>query len=206
MNEDLIIGLFEAAKEFSQNSTCNVRQTAAILILPDNTIYMGANGIAEDSCKSKGKDYCQRDNSIKGLEYLTCPSPCAEGAVIAAALKEHGKDAVKKSTLVSTDFPCDRCKDIIIDYEISDFFFGRYKQSEPRERDFLFAAQMHVNGVSVNQICSASGSDADYSILSIVPDPQLQNMARAAVRNQGELFIRLIGDDRFRQRYAQSLK
>lgn len=170
---------------------------------------MGANGVADDSCKSKGKDYCQRDDSIKGLEYLTCPSPCAEGAVITAALKDHGRDTVKKSTLVSTDFPCDRCKDIIIDYGITDLFFGRYKESELREKDLLFAAQMHVNGVSVNQICSASGSDADYSIIKIVPivpDARLQDIARAAVHNQGEFFIRLIRDDRFRQIYTQSLK
>ena len=208
MEEGLITELFEEAKRSMRLSTCNIRQTGAVLLLQNGSIYGAANGSSVDSCKSKGKDYCQRDNSVDGLEYLTCPSLCAEGSAVITAMNDHGEDAIKESIFISTDFPCDRCKNLIIDYKVGKLYFGGFKENEPRLRDLFFAAQMSAYGVSVNQISESAvtgGKGIKYIIRGHKPDPQLERRAMMSMRNKGQHYVRLILDEGFRKQYSDHL-
>ncbi len=204
MDNDLAIRALHQCRTYAARSTCNIRNVGAALFLDDGLVYMATNGTQQDACTLKGKEHCTRDTSIGGLEYLTCPSPCAEGTAIIAALLDDKK--VSGSSIVSTDFPCNRCKDILIDYGVKELYFSAtgYTKGEPRLRDLFFAAQMVANGIVVHEIFQASrAGKTEYAVQPFIPDEALQRLAERAMRNNGEFYVRQILDSAFRAEMAR---
>ncbi len=194
MDERLIIKAFEKASEIAGSSTCNVRHVGSVLVLADGHAYAAAN--AKENCIAQGPDFCTRDSSVGDLEYLTCPSPCSEGAVIAGALFDELD--VRNGTVVSTDFPCGRCRSILIDYRIGELYFANFKDGEPRMRDMFYATQMVHAGMRVGRIVQ---DGTDYSITPLDVSA-FSSLASTAIRTPGEHYIRLMTDTEYRTAYA----
>lgn len=153
MQEDMLRALLRACEDYKENSTCNKRKIGAALVFPDGIAYFATNGSPIDHCTEKGKDYCTRkgDGFIEMPEYESCPSPCAEGSVVIMARLDGRK--TKEGTLISTDFPCERCTNIIIDSDnVSGLYFGDYKKGNMRGRDLVYAMWMTENGITVNHL------------------------------------------------------
>ncbi len=203
MENDLVYRLLQKCKEYSQNSSCNRRQTGAALVLQTGEIYIATNGRQSDSCKEKGPDYCQRDDNIDTLEYITCPSLCAEGNVMLGALSEN-KD-LTDSTLVTTDFPCQRCKDLIIHFHIGELYFAAYKEGVPRLYEVFYSAQMTSRGVSVNEIIElvSEEGDSECVIRTHKHDPGVEEFALWSTGTSGESWLRLMFDKKYKNRIRQ---
>jgi deoxycytidylate deaminase len=153
MQTGLVRAILEKCEKYSEESRCNKRHVASALVFPDGVAYFATNGSPIDPCTEKGKDYCTRkgDGFIETPEYETCPSSCAEGSVIIQAIADGRR--TKKGTLVSTDSPCERCTNLIIDSDVvSELYFGDYKNSEMRGRDLMYAIWMTEAGIQVNQV------------------------------------------------------
>src|SRR4030042_5408228 len=203
MENDLVYRLLQKCREYSQNSSCNVRQTGAALVLQTGETYIATNGRQSDSCKEKGPDYCQRDKSIDALEYITCPSLCAEGNVMIGALSENND--LTDSTLVTTDFPCQRCKDLIMYFRISELYFAAYKEGEPRFYEGFYSAQMTSRGVSVNEVLVSEEGDPEYVIRTHKHDPGVEEFALWSTGTSGESWLRLMFDGEYREWIRQRL-
>jgi deoxycytidylate deaminase len=153
MQTEIVKAMLEKCEKYKEKSTCNKRKVGSALVFPDGIAYFATNGSPIDPCTEKGKDYCTRegDGFIEMPEYETCPSACAEGSVIIHA-RTDGRKA-RDGTLISTDSPCERCTNLIIDSGIvSELYFGNYKNSEMRGRDFVYQIWMAREGISMNII------------------------------------------------------
>lgn len=133
--------------EIAETSTCNKRKTGAILELPNGGIFFGSSGSKGEPCNTVGQNYCARNSTFSLLEYLTCPSPCAEGDAMLYAL--DAKLKLSGSKLFTTGFPCQRCKDFIIGFGISEVYFNGYKENSIREHEKIYVAQMVSQGTKV---------------------------------------------------------
>tara|TARA_Y100000310_G_C20617610_1_gene781489 strand:+ start:644 stop:1330 length:687 start_codon:yes stop_codon:yes gene_type:complete len=151
MDEELVVRLYEHALDMGQRSHCHKLQVGAALVLPDGSVHGGANGSVRESCL--GSDYCSRSEDPR-LQYLTCPSACAEGTAIIGAL--HGRDydysSLKGGEIVTTIFPCDRCVDLIIGLELDAVYFGSFKNGVPRPIRLYHVKQMEARDLKVFKI------------------------------------------------------
>lgn len=203
MDADLAVAVLNECYASLSSSTCNKRQVAAALFLAEGTKYLEANRSGSHPCSLKGADYCIREEGVGDLEYLTCPSPCAEGRMVAMAL--FAKKETKGSTMVSTDFPCRRCRSIIIDYGVKELFFAEYHDKEPRLRDIYFADQMVANGVSVNRIVKVQTQEGKLEQRIFPHRGNRSSLAQMGMRTSGEYYMRLILDPGFRQQELKLL-
>ncbi len=199
MDNDLAILAYIAAIANSDLSTCNKRQVGSTLLLPDGSLYLGTNGSKENSCKEQGAQFCTRDKSSIGeLEYLTCTSPCAEGSTIIEAILD-GKD-LRGGVMVSTGFPCSRCRSLIIETGISELYFGNYKDKIPRLKDQLYMTQMICSGVDVYKILESMDSeDIKYKVIEIQPIPELISFAQMGMRSSGFHYLRELMDEDYKK-------
>ncbi|MBU4245905.1 MAG: hypothetical protein ABIF85_06795 [Nanoarchaeota archaeon] len=177
MANDFILDRYEFLKGYEENSHCNKRHVAALLNLNGRN-YVGVNGDEYCSCKEKGLDFCARDKNY-GLEFVTCPSLCAEGSAILTALF-YGVDssewtvkdaraflenkiadkALSRGILISTGFPCERCTSMIMDTGIGEVYFGQFKNEEHlpdsnvvvRHKDALNIARMGYSNVNLHKM------------------------------------------------------
>ena len=203
MKESTIIEVYKKTVEYgAAHSTCNKRQVGSALILPDGVMYTGANS-SSDSCMAKGPDFCTRDDSVGDEEYLTCPSPCAEGTVILAALYDD-KD-VKGSILINTDFPCGRCRSIIIDTGIGELYFAAYKNHEPRLREGFYTDQMINAGVRVSRILKYRDIDGEIKH-RVVKLKSYSRLASMAIRTPGGHYLRMLTDPEYREEQLMHIK
>lgn len=214
MDEELVIQIFEELKKQEGESLCNKRRIDAALVLSSGEIYRGTNGSIDDPCTGKGHDFCRRDYGVGALEYVTCPSPCAEGSAILNAIgPAHSLSAesiiaalfdekiLEGSTLISTYFPCDRCRSIIIDAGINELYFGKYKEGKPRLKDAYHAAQMIQSGVKVYRILERIDECGitEHLIKEIDPGPDLKSFTVGKLRTSGEAYIRMLFDKNYRK-------
>jgi deoxycytidylate deaminase len=183
MDEELVLSLMAKCFEYSNRSTCNRRRIAAALAFEDGTVYLAANGSPTDPCNEKGIDYCTRtyDSFAELSEYPSCPSPCAEGSVILSA-KADGKEG---GTLLTTDFPCERCTSILIDSGIvSELYFGVYKNyGDQRGREFVYELWLSREGIPVYEV----------GLEKIFRHPDVTNnvgVFRHAVRTPATVYLR----------------
>lgn len=179
--------------ELSKTGTCNIREIGALLQLTNGMVFEGSNGSKEDSCKAKGPEYCTRDKSVGALEYLTCPSLCAEGRTMLDAyiLQQD----LKNARLFTTGFPCQRCKDLIIHFEIGEVYFGAYKEGYPRLHEMLYAAEMTSRGIKVFECVK---TEAEYILKEIVFDREFEAFARNAMITPGDAWLSLLLDTGYR--------
>lgn len=209
MTHDFISDRFEFLNWYKDFSHCNKRHVAAMLNLNGRN-YVGLNGNRYYSCKEKGPDFCTRDKRY-GLEYVTCPSSCAEGSAILTALFD-GVDssewsaeeirtylenkienkALSGGILITTGFPCERCTSIIMDTGISEVYFGRFKDENPmlntavtvRHKDALNIARMGFSNVTLHRIaeCKDRYGNIVYKPEDIEPDTDYEFFARKGMR------------------------
>jgi deoxycytidylate deaminase len=138
----------------AEHSTCNRRKVGAIIETKNERRFIGISGSITEPCKNGNSSYCLRKDTLPFLEYITCPSHCAEGAAILDAAK--GNAEFEGSKLFTTSFPCQRCKDLIIDFGISELYFNGFKKNDDaREHEKLYVAQMHDHGTKVFRLDSA---------------------------------------------------
>ena len=183
--------------EASETSTCNKRQVGAILVLENGRYYDGSNGNKRHSCKAAGPNHCTRDERTFGLEFLTCPSVCAEGEVMLQALfagEEQGG-----GRLFTTGFPCERCKDLVIHFGISQVYFSNYKNGQPRLYEALYAAQMVTRGVSLYQYTEMDGHPV---VERTTFNPDMLSFARMSAITPGDSWLGLMLDPRYRHEVA----
>ncbi len=186
--------LFEMCDVLRELSTCNKRQVGAGLQLTNGMVFEGSNGSKEESCKAKGSEYCTRDKSVGVLEYLTCPSLCAEGEpMLDAYILQQD---LKNARLFTTGFPCQRCKDLIIHFEIGEVYFGAYKEGSPRMYEDLYAAEMTSRGIKVFEWVK---TEAEYILKELVFNREFETFARNAMITPGDAWLRLIFDERYRK-------
>ncbi len=213
MDEELVIQIFEELKKPEGENLCNKRRIDAALVLSNGEMYGGTNGSIYDSCARKGHDFCRRDYGVGALEYVTCPSPCAEGSAILNAIgPAHSLSAesiiaalfdekvLEGSTLISTYFPCNRCRSIIIDAGINELYFGKYKEGKPRLKDAFHAAQMISSGVKIYRILERLNErrSMEPAIKEIDPGPDLKSFTAGKLRTSGEAYIRMLFDKKYR--------
>ncbi len=174
------IHYYQQLPQHALGSTCNKRKVAAALVFPDGMAFFGSSGSKQHSCTSRGRDYCTRSES---LEYATCPSPCAEGETFIAAVRA-GRD-LRQSTVISTDLPCERCKNIIIDCGVESLYFGMFKEGEEmRLRDAYYVEQMVLHHDAVIQILPAADGFRFVNYHS-----SGGNFSKFAMRNNGKLLL-----------------
>jgi deoxycytidylate deaminase len=155
----LVQGLIRECYRIAQSSTCNTRKMGAILELPRaGEIFYGSSGSKTMPCKNNGPEFCLRGNrngtpdTIRGtdfelLEYLKCPSHCAEGEAILKALVRHL--SFSESRLFITGLPCRRCTELISGLGIPEVYFNGFKEESIRPHERQYVAQMASNGTKV---------------------------------------------------------
>jgi deoxycytidylate deaminase len=146
--------LLDKCYEIGKASTCNKMQAGALLELPDSTILFGSSGSKLKPCTMNGTEYCLLKDTIPMLEYLTCPSYCAEGVAMLAALDRGA--SLEGGKLYTTKFPCRRCKDLIINLGIKEVYFNSNKTTRLSEKEQVYATQMILKGVNVLHLKSDS--------------------------------------------------
>ena len=197
---DLAKYLFDKCYEISETSTCNKRQIGAVLQLQNGIVIEGSNGSKEDSCKSKGFEYCTRDSSIGTLEFLTCPSYCAEGEAMITAYSQNYD--LKNARLFTTGFPCKRCKDLIIHFGIDEVYFSEYKEGAPRFYEELYAAEMTSRGIKVFKMIT---DKTEYKLQELDFNPEFKDVASRTMVTPGESWIQLFFDKEYKQTMLEVL-
>ncbi len=151
MQKEMAKAILTECEKWTEKSTCNKRHIGSALVFPDGIAYFATNGSMSNPCTEKGKAYCTREgDGFKEMpEYFTCPSPCAEGSTIISALKDGRKE--RNGAIVSTDFPCERCTNLLIDSGIvSELYFSGFKDNKLRGRDYVYQIWMAREGISMN--------------------------------------------------------
>lgn len=195
MEEYLVRKILQRCEEHSERSTCNKRHVAAALVLPDaGKLCYAING-PEESCCEKGPDYCIREQGPGVLNYLTCPSPCAEGRVILTTMEECD---VRGGIIISTDFPCERCASIIADSGIAELYFGRFKNGQSRPRDWQYIISMTESGVSVNRVLPQGIQHYD--------NEGVPWSFRHAVHVSGDFFAATMHDPQLREEWTKIMR
>ena len=193
--------LFDRCYELSKTSTCNKRDVGAVLQLSNEDLFEGSNGSKEHPCKLMGPEYCTRDSSVGTLEYLTCPSYCAEGeAILKAYLQEQDLENAK---LFTTGFPCQRCKDLIIHFKLGEVYFSTYKNGSPRLFEELYAAEMTSRGIKVFETIE---TELGYALNKIVFERGFELFARNARITPGESWLKLFLDETYRNNMLHLLQ
>lgn len=186
--------------ELSKTSTCNTYKVGSVLMLHNGREYYGSSGNKIDSCIKKGDNYCARDKSVETLEYLTCPSFCAEGEAILKANVENQN--LKGAALFTTGFPCKRCKDLIIHFGIDTLVFSSYKNGHPRLHEDLYASQMISRGIGIYELNGKNGDSAliNTTILQI-PDSLLEENKILS----GEFWLKMLFDIDYKSALLKNL-
>ena len=155
MRNKTAVEIMETLLKYKEKSTCNKRKVAAALYFPGEIYYIASyNGDHLNPCTDKGQDYCTREDGPFLKEFLTCNSFCAEGYIIIDALKDEKE--LKDSTLITTDFPCERCTELIIGNKIPRLIFGQYKRgSYPWKGEGLRTYKLSAHGIDLFHLFQA---------------------------------------------------
>ena len=198
---ELAKSFLDQCYELSKTSTCNIRELGAVLQTTNGMVFEGSNGSKKYSCKAEGSKYCTRDKSVGALEYLTCPSLCAEGECMLDAYIQ--KQDLKNARLYTTSFPCQRCKDLIIHFEIGEVYFSIYKEGSPRLYEELYAAEMTSRGIKVVECIKTEAEE--YVLKKIVFDREFESFARNAMITPGDAWLDMFFDTEYRTAIFASL-
>lgn len=184
MNDNVVISIYQYLEKYREKSTCNKRKIASALVFSDRA-YFAANGSPADPCTAKGREYCTRkgDDFTEMPEYDTCPSPCAEGSVNIGAKVDRVKE---KGILISTDFPCERCTNIMIDAGIvSALYFGSFKNGEPRPREIIYGSWLAKNNIAIHWFSDSKRYSFEDEVKSLMRDSFLNS----SIRTPGYVYL-----------------
>lgn len=224
VSEEFVLNKYKELAKHEGEDLCHKRRVDAALILDNGAIYYGTNGCTYDPCTKKGPDSCIREEGV--LEYVTCPSFCAEGnAMIGAlglnydlinSLNELGlnydlvnvmvaalfdEKVLEGSTLITTGSPCPRCSAIATDAGIKRVYFANYKEKKARLKDALHATEMTSSGVEVYRILQVVDEHGiiEPIIKKIDHGPDLRLFTVGKSRTSGEAYVRMFFDEAYRK-------
>lgn len=202
--------MLDKSHQLSQLSTCNKRQVGAVVELSSGRIFGGSSGgKGEQRCNAKGPGYCTRDDRIDLLEYLTCPSLCAEGdAMIAATgakkLADFQEGMLAGARIYASGFPCQRCRGLMLYFHVGEVIFEEFKTGSAREHESIFIEQMLQSGIRIKQLKRVEdGTKLEDITTGGASAARLTKMIEPPL--PGEYWLTLMFDQNFRNREYQKL-
>ncbi len=201
LGKQQVLDIYKKLDKHEGEDFCYKRRVDAELVFSNGDSYRGVNGCSTDPCTRKGPDFCTRKDGIGDLEFLTCPSPCAETWIVIEAIRD-GKDFedFEDCDMITTGFPCKRCVSVIIDLKIPRLSFGNYKEEIPRVSDWYYLAQMTAVGVEANQIIKRPHLDEKkmYEAVRIKPAKHMEEFTLNKFRKSGWHYLQLLLDEVYR--------
>jgi deoxycytidylate deaminase len=199
----IVQGQIRDCYKIAESSTCNKRKMGAILELRlAGEIFYGSSGSKTMPCKKQGPEYCQRGNgngtpdTVRGtdfelLEYLKCPSHCAEGEAILKALVR--RLSFNDSRLFITGLPCRRCTELISGLGISEVYFNGFKENSIRPHERHYVAQMVSHGTKVFHL------DNSGKLMPLMPTNKEKEASKRVRMHDVEFWKHIMLDERFRK-------